>query len=108
MVKILQRYWPLYTRLRDLSSGLTHMDDKEYYSLMNRSSSWAIQQTLKKNKSSKTNKVNSSEKTGLPDNAQTYASLELRQGSADTECLWKKNNSVIYLHWRCLYEIIFR
>ena len=59
------------------------MDDKEYYSLMNRSSSWAVQQTLKK-------KHPSSKKEPLADR-QTYTSLELRQGKADAEMLMEKN-----------------
>ena len=68
-----------------------HMDDKEYYSLMNRSSSWALQQALKKKNASKKT-GNLSEKTGLPDNAPTYTSLELRQGSADAEMLIEKKS----------------
>ena len=32
----------------------TIMDDKEYYSLMNRSSSWALQEALKKARKDKT------------------------------------------------------
>ena len=67
------------------------MDDKEYYSLMNRSSSWALQQALKKkNTSSKKAVSKGDQKSMLPDNALTYASLELRQGSADTEMLMEK------------------
>jgi hypothetical protein len=67
------------------------MDDKEYYSLMNRSSSWALQQALKKkNISSKKAVSKGEQKSMLPDNALTYASLELRQGSADTEMLMEK------------------
>ena len=67
------------------------MDDKEYYSLMNRSSSWALQQALKKKNTSSKKAVSKGEqKSMLPDNALTYASLELRQGSADTEMLMEK------------------
>jgi hypothetical protein len=77
------------------------MDDKEYYSLMNRTSSWALQQALKKkNASSKNvsakgkNTANPSEKNQiLYDNAQSYTSLELRQGRADAEMLIEKNSS---------------
>ena len=66
------------------------MDDKEYYSLMNRSSSWALQQALKK-KSTSANKIDSNnQKSLLPDNSKTYASLELRQGSADAQMLMEK------------------
>ena len=67
------------------------MDDKEYYSLMNRSSSWALQQALKKKNTSSKKAVSKGEqKSLLPDNALTYASLELRQGRADTEMLMEK------------------
>lgn len=67
------------------------MDDKEYYSLMNRSSSWALQQALKKKNTSSKNAVSKGEqKSLLPANSLTYASLELRQGSADTEMLMEK------------------
>ena len=68
------------------------MDDKEYYSLMNRSSSWALQQALKKKNDSTKKTGNPSQNTGLPDNAQTYTSLELRQGSADAEMLIEKKS----------------
>ena len=71
------------------------MDDREYYSLMNRSSSWALQQALKKkNASSKKSTGKDASKTlnetKLPDNAQTFTSLELRQGKADAEMLMEK------------------
>ena len=66
------------------------MDDKEYYSLMNRSSSWVLQQALKKRNTS-ANKIDSNnQKSLLPDNSKTYASLELRQGSADAQMLMEK------------------
>ena len=72
----------------------SYMDDKEYYSLMNRSSSWSLQQALKKkNQSTKKTLPGQSSKTELPDNAQTFASLELRQGRADAEMLIEKNNN---------------
>ena len=62
------------------------MDDKESYSLMNRSSSWALQQALKKK--------NSSKKTPSAHNAidgvNSYSSLEARQGRADAEMLLEK------------------
>ncbi len=67
------------------------MDDKEYYSLMNRSSSWALQQALKKNSTKKA--LSETQKTELPDNAQTFTSLELRQGRADAEMLMEKQDS---------------
>ena len=67
------------------------MDDKEYYSLMNRSSSWALQQALKKKTSTK-KALSQAQKTELPDNAQTFTSLELRQGRADAEMLLEKKS----------------
>ncbi len=68
------------------------MDDKEYYSLMNRSSSWALQQVLKKKNSTK-KALSQAQKTEFPDNAQTFTSLELRQGKADAEMLLEKQNN---------------
>ena len=66
------------------------MDDKEYYSLMNRSSSWALQQALKK-------KTMDSKKTPQMQNAvdgvNSYSNLEARQGRADAEMLLEKKNS---------------
>lgn len=62
------------------------MDDREYYTLMNRSSSWALQQALKKKNDSNKNK--SSQKQPIQN--QTYANLELRQGQADAEMLMEK------------------
>ena len=70
------------------------MDDKEYYSLMNRSSSWALQQALKKNNNSKkasakkgSSTVNSAISAA---NATSYTTLEARQGKADAEMLMEK------------------
>ena len=60
------------------------MDDKEYYTLMNRSSSWALQQAIKKKLK------NQPVKNKLPDNAETFTSIELRQGKADAEMLMEK------------------
>lgn len=81
------------------------MDDKEYYSLMNRSSSWALQQALKKKQK------NSKKKSALVENvdtksqllsqsqalisgsiAESYKSLEARQGSADAQMLMEKGS----------------
>ena len=60
------------------------MDDKEYYSLMNRSSSWALQQALKK-------KNNSAGGKKAPAQTQmSYTTLEARQGSADAQMLMEK------------------
>ncbi len=57
---------------------------------MNRSSSWALQQALKKkNQAQKKVGAGQSEKK-LPDGASTYTSLELRQGKADAEMLMEK------------------
>ena len=71
------------------------MDDKEYYTLMNRSSSWDMQQILKKKNSTK-KALSQTQKTELPDNAQTFTSLELRQGRADAEMLIEKQNDSDY------------
>ena len=57
------------------------MDDKEYYTMMNRSSSWAVGQVLKKEKQ---------KKGPAASKAQSYKSLELRQGKADAEMLMEK------------------
>ena len=66
------------------------MDDKEYYSLMNRSSSWALQQAIKKARQEKKDPAEPSDATSLPTGTQTYTSLELRQGKADAEMLMEK------------------
>ena len=68
------------------------MDDHEYYSLMNRSSSWELLQALKKKNSTK-KALSQTQKTELPDNAQTFTSLELRQGQADAEMLMEKQGA---------------
>ena len=67
------------------------MDDKEYYSLMNRSSSWAVQQVIKRTRQ-KNSTNEDSKKTSLPQGVQTYTSLELRQGKADAEMLIEKQD----------------
>ena len=65
------------------------MDDKEYYSLMNRSSSWDLHQALKKK--------NSTKKTPSAHNAvdgvNSYSTLEARQGRADAEMLMEKQDA---------------
>ena len=66
------------------------MDDKEYYSLMNRPSSWALQQALKKARQEKKNSAEPVNDSQLPPGTQTYTSLELRQGKADAEMLMEK------------------
>ena len=63
------------------------MDDKEYYSLMNRSSSWALQQALKK-KNKNAAKTTPSQNDGV----SSYKNLEARQGRADAEMLMEKQN----------------
>ena len=63
------------------------MDDKEYYSLMNRSSSWALQQAIKKARKEKSRGPQS-----IPSGATTYTGLELRQGKADAEMLMEKQS----------------
>jgi hypothetical protein len=65
------------------------MDDKEYYSLMNRSSTWQLQQALKKKSKAPAGAQQKTE-SPLPGDTSTYASLELRQGSADAEMLMEK------------------
>lgn len=65
------------------------MDDKEYYSLMNRSSSWAVQQTLKKKGAAKTSGA-ATQKNEPFAGEKTFTSLELRQGKADAEMLMEK------------------
>ncbi len=67
------------------------MDDKEYYSLMNRSSSWALQQVLKAKAAKAANSQN--KKTPPAKNspeAFSYKNLEARQGRADAEMLLEK------------------
>ncbi len=59
------------------------MDDKEYYSIMNRTSSFVIGQFLKQNK--KTGK--SSEHT------KSFTKLEQYQGRDDAEMLFEKNEN---------------
>lgn len=59
------------------------MDDKEYYSLMNRSNSALIIQQLQNN----LNKKNSKYTVSMP---RTYTSVELRQGEADAQMLYEK------------------
>lgn len=65
------------------------MDDKEYYSLMNRSSTWQLQQALKKKFKAPVG-AQTKKATSLPGDASTYTSLELRQGSADAQMLIEK------------------
>lgn len=60
------------------------MDDKEYYSLMNRKSSWLLQQNLmKKNQDSKKSQNTS-------DISKFFKNVEVRQGKADAEMLLEK------------------
>ena len=65
------------------------MDDKEYYSLMNRSSSWALQQALKKKSSTKKTPPTHNAVDGV----NSYTTLEARQGRADAEMLMEKQDS---------------
>ena len=64
------------------------MDDSEYYSLMNRSSAWALQQEFKKKQQKDTKKV---VQENLKKESMNYTNLELRQGKADAEMLLEKN-----------------
>ena len=63
-----------------------YMDDKEYYSLMNRSSSWALQQALKK----KAKNAKKSSASKMDAEKLSYTTLEARQGRADAEMLMEK------------------
>jgi len=65
------------------------MDDKEYYSLMNRSSSWILGQSVKGKKSAKDGGKQKKEPFA---GSQTYTGLELRQGKADAEMLIEKQD----------------
>lgn len=67
------------------------MDDKEYYSLMNRSSSWVVQQSLKKKNAVKVSGNDTQKKEPFA-GEKTYTSLELRQGKADAEMLIEKQS----------------
>ena len=55
------------------------MDDKEYYSIMNRTSSFVINQVLKKNKKA----------SGLQP-SKSFTKLEQHQGRDDAEMLFEK------------------
>ena len=60
------------------------MNDNEYYSLMNRPSSWQLQQKFKKNQTAgkKSDNNNSFQ--------NSYNHLESRQGAADAQMLFEK------------------
>ncbi len=66
------------------------MNDNEYYSLMNRTSSWELQQKLKKTSEKKQNEKKSKCSIANQIN-ENYANLEARQGSADAQMLMEKN-----------------
>lgn len=55
------------------------MDDKEYYSIMNRTSSFVISQVLKKNKKKAGN-----------NSQKSFTKLEQHQGRDDAEMLFEK------------------
>lgn len=60
------------------------MNDNEYYSLMNRPSSWQLQQKFKKKQTAKKNyDINNSFQN-------SYNHLESRQGVADAQMLFEK------------------
>lgn len=59
------------------------MNDNEYYSLMNRPSSWQLQQKLKKQTAKKNPDINNSFQN-------SYNHLESRQGAADAQMLFEK------------------
>ena len=50
------------------------MDDKEYYTMMNRSSAWTVKQALKKEKQ---------KNDPAAKEAPSYKNLEIRQGKVD-------------------------
>ncbi len=62
------------------------MDDTEYYSLMNRSSSYALRQALKKQRKKKLG-----EKSDLPVLDKNFRDLKVRQGDADAQMLKEKS-----------------
>lgn len=66
--------------------GRKIMDDTEYYSLMNRSSSYALRQALKKQR-----EKNHAGKTDLPALDKNFRDLEVRQGEADAQMLKEKS-----------------
>ena len=60
------------------------MNDNEYYSLMNRPSSWQLQQKFKK-------KQTAGKKSDINNSFQnSYNHLESRQGAADAQMLFEK------------------
>ena len=65
------------------------MDDKEYYSLMNRSSSWILRLAVNGKKFAKYDGTQKKEPFA---GSQTYTGLELRQGKADAEMLIEKQD----------------
>ena len=67
------------------------MDDKEYYSLMNRTSRFVINSALK-NVQEKKGKADlkSADAQVSTQESESYTSLELRQGKADAEMLMEK------------------
>ena len=75
-----------YVSWKNLNFDLlyTVMDDKEYYSMMNRSNSALIIQQLQKDLQKK-NVQNSKP-------SQSFKDLTVRQGKADAEMLYEKND----------------
>ena len=70
------------------------MDDKEYYSLMNRTSSFVINNTLKKLKEKKgASSSTKGEDAVSTQNQASYKNLEIRQGKADAEMLMEKKDN---------------
>ena len=63
------------------------MDDKEYYSLTNRSSSWFLRNVLSKKSGKNDTSSISQKKENL-----SYKSLEVRQCSADAQMLLEKKS----------------
>ena len=70
------------------------MDDKEYYSLMNRTSSFVINNALKKLKEKQGSEANKSASEQVStQNQESYKNLETRQGKADAEMLMEKKDN---------------
>jgi len=61
------------------------MDDREYYTMMNRSNSALIIQQLQKDLQKK-------KKTSASQPSQSFTDLKVRQGKADAEMLYEKND----------------
>ena len=66
------------------------MDDKEYYSLMNRTSRFVINNALKKVQEKKADARGDGKNQVASQQKDSYKALESRQGKADAEMLLEK------------------